>query len=205
MLIPVVYLGWSSVEGAVFFKYTDKNGTVVFTEALSEIPANFRKDAEEIVIPDKAPPNSSAPFHENVTGKGIQKRQVTAYLERREKEVFGSFLREKKFFVLAYLIGSVLLIAILSSIVKKIFGSTVIKMFLHLAFVAALFGGGYLLYLSWVDKTYLSLDQNGDEGLTWVEQVVTPKKILEKTKKTVDQLNAKSKAHQKRLEALDED
>jgi len=79
ILLSLAVLAWAALVEAAFYKYTDKNGVVHFTDRLESIPSEYRnqiKEYKEIKQPE-APP---APE------KGEGKAPVDAERERQLRE-----------------------------------------------------------------------------------------------------------------------
>ncbi len=66
-----------TAEAATFYKYTDKNGTVVFTEDPNSIPPELRKSAERIDLPD-----SKEKSENSVSGRKDIETQVEKQIRR---------------------------------------------------------------------------------------------------------------------------
>ncbi|MFQ5730181.1 MAG: DUF4124 domain-containing protein [Waddliaceae bacterium] len=192
-----------SVDAATFYKYTDKNGTVVFTEVFEQIPFDLRDSAKKMTMADEGLEKKSTPLiSEDITNR-IKNNQLGEKHIRQGREVLSSFLKDQKYLVIGYIVGGILLFIVLTSILKRFVSGFLSKIVIHFAIVVVLFSGGYLFYLSWLNETVLGFGQDSSSSTALTDRITTPKEILEKTQLTVDQLNASSEAREKMLEELD--
>ncbi len=128
-----------TAEAATFYKYTDKKGTVVFTEDPNSIPPELRKSAERIDLPDSKEKSENI-----VSGRKDNETQVEKQI-RRGGDYISPYLKDQRFLVGGYVVGGILLYFTFSLILKRFIGSFLSRILLKLFLMAALGSGAYIL------------------------------------------------------------
>ncbi len=210
--IALLLLSSPLLQAETIYKYTNKNGTVVFTKILEEVPIEQREKVEEVVLSDE---NTEAlleakeeliPEEPFIPKEALTKeklREIGTEKIRQGKETFASFFEDQQTLFIGYIIGGIIAFFIFSKILKRFVGGFVTMILVKLAIVVVLFCGVYIFYLSWLNKSVLNFDQVQDisEG-TWTEQMTTPAEILEKSQDVVDQFNQKAKERETLLNGM---
>lgn len=180
-----------SSEGAVFYKYTDKNGTVVFTQSMEHVPLEMRTSVEEVHLQGADSSN------------GPKKIQTAAQEHMRTGKIrIASFIQDQRIVIIAYVIGIVAVFVLLSKMLKRFVGGFVVKCVMKCAIMIVFFSGVYLLYLSWLNKTVLNFNQ-GPSAADHRAKMTTPSVILNHTQEVVDQFNDASKTPEALLNEMD--
>ncbi len=106
-----------TAEAATFYKYTDKKGTVVFTEDPNSIPSELKKSAERIDLPDSKEKSENI-----VSGRKDKETQVEKQI-RKGRDFISPYLKDQRFLVGGYVVGGILLYFTFSFILKRFIGS----------------------------------------------------------------------------------
>ena len=197
------------LEAATFYKYIDHNQTVVLTDRLHEVPFEFRKDVQEIVLPDvprekkQVPPLQVPPDIDELPPR-IENKERNENQLRAGKVRLASFIMDRKFLMLGYCAGAIALWAVLLFFLKKFVGGLAAKIVMNLLFTAVLFSGAYLIYLSWLNKTILPSGQVGVKNEEGMDRLTTPKDLADHTQKIVEQLNRNTRAKEDALNEIGE-
>ncbi len=209
-------------QSETFYKYVDKNGTVVITQNLKDVPKDQRKTMEEVnfEIKDAAEKTSEqttkpaseigalgeeqkAALKEFVTEENI--KAVGAEAVRQGKELFASFIEDEKISLIVYVVVGIAGFFIFSKLLKRFTGGFVTKIVMKFAVVIVIFSGVYLLYLSWLSKTVLNFNPSGDlSEKSLVDQMTTPGEILQQTQDVVEQFNSRTKEREALLNGMDD-
>ncbi|VAX27961.1 hypothetical protein MNBD_NITROSPIRAE01-1498 [hydrothermal vent metagenome] len=208
-------------QSEIFYKYVDKNGTVVITQSLKDVPKDQREKMEEVnfEIKDAAEKISEQTtksasevealgeeqkeaLKEFVTEENI--KAVGAEAVRQGKDVFASFIEDQKTSLIVYVVAGIAGFFIFSKLLKRFTGGFVTKIVMKFAVVIVIFSGIYLLYLSWLSKTVLNFNPSGDlSEKSLVDQMTTPGEILQQTQDVVDQFNSNTKQREALLNGMD--
>ncbi len=190
-----------TAEAATFYKYTDKKGTVVFTEDPNSIPPELRKSAERIDLPDSKEKSENI-----VSGRKDNETQVEKQI-RRGRDYISPYLKDQRFLVGGYVVGGILLYLTFSFILKRFIGSFLSRILLKLILMAALGSGAYILYMSWLSRNILDMGGNSTKGafnqIKSGNIITTPGQIVDRTKEIVDQLNSKIEEQEDVIKDLD--
>lgn len=193
-------------EAATAYRYTDKKGTVVFTDDLKKIPPDFRKDAKRIDLPEpeesQKPEGTPRKIFKKIKEKAAEKKLI-----QKGRKFLSTLLKDQRFWMAGFIAGGIILFFIASYFLKRLVGSFVSRVLIRLFLVVALASGVYVLYLSWISKKIFSFNEqisgskpgSNKKGLG---KIVTPGDIIEKAKEAVDQINATIKNKEKKLEEI---
>lgn len=194
-----------SSEGVIFYKYTDKNGTVVFTQSIEGVPLEMRKSVEEVHLPGgdskKAAKEEGLENDNRFTQGEIQTATQENMREAKARMIL--FIQDQRIVIIGYVVGIVAVFVLLSKMLKRFLGGFIVKVVMKFAIIIVLFSGVYLLYLSWLNKTVLNFNQGLSSSDHWTDQVTTPSMILNHTQEAADQFKDTSKARESLLNELD--
>jgi len=229
-IAPFHFMGSVMAEGATFYKYTDKKGTLVITKDPNKVPPNYRESAKKIELPDEKKiqgdiqhkgKNKVMGKNENIENNGknkglgkarnilnkIKNKTLNKRWVRSSRENVLSFFQNQKYLAAGYVVGGAILFFIFSLILKKFIGSFAFRLLLKLLLMVALAAGAYIFYMSWLSKNILFLDQpmdlsRGSNSKIGGNKIFTPKDIIDRTKEAVNEINARTKKQEKILEEL---
>ncbi len=220
-LVPLAFSNLVFAQSETFYKYVDKNGTVVITQNLKDVPKNQREAMEEVNFAIKGvseqgdeqiiKPSSKiralgeeqkAVLKEFATEENI--KAVGEAAVRQGKDLFASFFEDQKTVLIVYAVAGIAGFFIFSRLLRRFAGGFVTKIVMKFAVVIVIFSGVYLLYLSWLSKTVLNFNPSGDSSdKNLVDQITTPGEILKQTQGVVDQFNRSTKQREALLNGMD--
>lgn len=208
-------------QSETFYKYVDKNGTVVITQNLNDVPKDQREAMEEVNFEikdaaEKASEQTTKPASEIGALGEEQKEALKEFVMegnikavgeeavRQGKDVFASFIEDEQTSLIVYAVAGIAGFFIFSKLLKRFAGGFVTKIVMKFAVVIVIFSGIYLLYLSWLSKTVLNFNPSGDlSEKSLVDQMTTPGEILQQTQDVVDQFNGSTKQREALLNGMD--
>lgn len=204
-------------QSETFYKYVDKNGTVVITQNLNDVPKDQRDRMEEVQFSNAndVEADGQGSFAGGPVGKDeglalkaiVNEENIKAVGEetvRQGKAVLSSFFEDQKTVLIVYAVAGIAGFFIFSKLLKRFAGGFVSKIVMKLAVVIVIFSGVYLLYLSWLSKTVLNFDQPGDiSEQNLADRITTPQEILQKTQDVVDQFNNSAEKREAILNNMD--
>jgi len=193
----------TSGHAADFYKYLDQNGTLVFTEDLSTIPAELRDKVGKITMPgDTSDARDEPQILKNFTDTEQIKKTGKKQL-RKGRVALKSFLEDEKVLLGGYAITGIILFLFLSKMFGNLGANLLKKIIFKIVFVTALFCGAYFWYLSYLNKNVLNFDPSGTGGKGASSKLTTPAEMLKKTKDIIDQVNTRTEKKQKLLDSLE--
>lgn len=219
MLLGVVlfFAGPISAKSETYYKYVDKNGTVVITQNWDDVPENQRKNVEEVHFSERSRAedktrssseieavgkDEKAVFKKMITEEKI--KEVAEESLRQGKALFSFFIKDQKTILMAYAVAGIAGFFLFSKLLKRFVGGFVTKIVMKLAVVVVIFSGVYLLYLSWLSKTVLNFNQPGNlSEQNMADQITTPQEILQQTQEVVDQFNKNASQREALLNGMD--
>lgn len=188
-------------QSETFYKYVDKNGTVVITQNLNDVPKDQRETMEEVNFEIKGAAEKAS---EQTTKPASEIATLGEEAVRQGKDVFASFIEDEQTSLIVYAVAGIAGFFIFSKLLKRFAGGFVTKIVMKFAVVIVIFSGIYLLYLSWLSKTVLNFNPSGDlSEKSLVDQMTTPGEILQQTQDVVDQFNGSTKQREALLNGMD--
>lgn len=217
-LLSLLTDGAAVQAGAVYYKYTDKKGTVHFVQEPGQIPPAFRKAAKKINMPDR-PEGRGTAGQSKLTEMKDEAARLLSRVEGQKlaegqlhkgRELLASFLRDQKYIVAGYAAGGLVLFIILSMVMKRFVGKFMFRILMRVGLIVVLMAGGYLFYMSWLSRNVLSVDPqaagSGGPGAQKGEaRLLTPAEIMQRTRAAASQMDARTRKQEQALKELEKD